>query len=129
MAHTLNIIKGGKTLNSLIVGRKQYATVPVKGDTQFQIIDEQGKLVSHPKVKMHGKDLWVFLEEGGTQPDIILENYAAFKPVDTALANKQNATFATTNAAATLHLRSVRAKEEMQPLPKRLTGTQTQRIK
>ncbi|PID62879.1 MAG: hypothetical protein CR974_02940 [Gammaproteobacteria bacterium] len=95
MTHTLNLIKNGATQGHYTIGNGQQATVSVDREMQIQLLDDNGVLVSSPKTKMVGDDLWVFLDEAAKDPDVILTGYASLQPIeDTGLLSQLNSTFA-----------------------------------
>ncbi len=101
MVYKLNIIQDGEEQGSFLVGHRQFAKVSAQQGMLIQVINEKGELVSAPKTKAVGNDLWVILEGDERRPEIIIENYTQFSPIADANSLKGlNATLAMTGAVA-----------------------------
>ncbi len=101
MVYKLNIVHNGEEQGNFLVGHRQYAKIPAQKGMLLQLINEKGELVTAPKTKMVGKDLWVILEGNEQRPEIIIENYAAVAPLkDPKALQSLKATFATEGATA-----------------------------
>lgn len=96
---TLRIINGNKVEN-LVLNSGKVVTKKVTAGTQYQLVNENGQLISHVKTKVVGNDLVVFVE-GVEQPTLILEEYQLHYPIENIeyLADAQ-ASFATAENAA-----------------------------
>ena len=96
---TLRIINGNKVEN-LVLNSGKAVTKKATAGTQYQLVNENGQLISHVKTKVVGNDLVVFVE-GVEQPTLILEEYQLHYPIENIeyLADAQ-ASFATAENAA-----------------------------
>lgn len=87
---------------SLQLQSGQTLKINTSANSQYQIIDSNGQLINFeqiPQTKLVNQDLYIYLEEGLTEPSLILENYSAFTPLENAtLLNGANTTFATVQA-------------------------------
>ncbi|WP_373820100.1 Ig-like domain-containing protein [Glaesserella sp.] len=72
--------------------------------TKYQLIDENGQLISNIKTDVVGDDLWVFVD-GAEQPNLVLEGYQLHYPIQNGqyLAETQ-ASFATAESASAAKL-------------------------
>ncbi|MDO5357381.1 MAG: hypothetical protein Q4E77_07795, partial [Conchiformibius sp.] len=78
-AYTLKITaKGQSSAVKLPLGKTQ--TILADENTQYQILDADGKLLSQPRVEENLGDLWVFLDEDNV-PELILQNYGEQYPI------------------------------------------------
>ncbi|XXQ67478.1 Ig-like domain-containing protein [Neisseriaceae bacterium B1] len=86
MAYTLNVIQNGQT-NKIALQKGQTTRLSVTPDTQYQLLNEDGVLLSEPNAKLVDSDLWVLPEEG--EPLLVLENYQGSQHIDDALTLMQ----------------------------------------
>lgn len=105
----LNIrTKGNTIIERINLSPSDTVRMKVSTDTQYQVIDANGQLVkldSIPKTKMINSDLYIYLEEGITEPSLILENYQSFAVLENAeLLSAFNTTFATTSVEGLVNL-------------------------
>lgn len=79
MAYTLKVIRDGQ-MQSLPLKVGETMRLPVTPNTQYQLLNEKGVLLTEPNAKVVGQDLWVLPENDGAA--LILEGYQTSQYID-----------------------------------------------
>ena len=98
-AITLRVIQNG-TAQKFSLQKNQTIKLPTQLNAQYQLLNEQGVLITQPHMRTVGRDLWIFADDNEQKPLIVLENYANTQSVnDPLVLMSMNTTLATGNAA------------------------------
>ena len=98
-ATTLRVIQNG-TAQKFSLQKNQTIKLPTQLNAQYQLLNEQGVLITQPHMRTVGRDLWIFADDNEQKPLIVLENYANTQSVsDPLVLMSMNTTLATGNAA------------------------------
>ncbi|WP_373766978.1 Ig-like domain-containing protein [Glaesserella sp.] len=95
---TLKVVSGENVKTMSLQGGKTIVQKAMSA-TKYQLVDENGQLITHIKTKVVGDDLQVFVD-GEEQPSLVLEEYQQHYPIQNEqyLAEAQ-ASFATAESA------------------------------
>ncbi|NBH75446.1 hypothetical protein [Rodentibacter pneumotropicus] len=78
MATFLHIIKGNK-ITKVPLPSKEVIRIKAESETQYQLVDENGKLLSNIKTELTGNDLHIFVDN--ERANLILEDYNLSYPI------------------------------------------------
>lgn len=79
--YTLRVTQNEQTKTARI-NDNQSVKLAAEPNTEYQIYDEQGNLITHPTVERNGDDLWVYADhKKDGAPELILTNYYNQNPV------------------------------------------------
>ncbi|SOD68690.1 hypothetical protein SAMN02746062_01356, partial [Alysiella filiformis DSM 16848] len=79
-SYTLKVIHNGQT-EQMLLANNHGARVRAEKNTQYQLFDENGRLIEQPLVEQIGNDLWVYAKESDGMPELVLQDFVNQSPI------------------------------------------------